>query len=1144
MSTLDFDYQEDDAQSRRTFGSRFEEEQVYSVDHPAYKLFRDALADELEQIARREYQRRSAADVAILPYTMSAAQVADLSGLYPEFNIVPVPLQSPVHLYWNSQQYMANENLVAMSNSYGLRRVHFGGSQLSALLRADRNMHVHYSQSVPHSLHNHYARMVDTMRIFRDYSHMLTEYRVNVPRKEYETYLATDTYKCCAQSTTCCKPADVALVDLSVFFMSPDQFAASMLQHGAKIGMGFFIYHPTMLVKKEGYIPGTDVYYRKTKRSVEVIYPDGISGISEMSCNDWSLWLTSHMFKLPATDSWYHLELMQNRGPFMFFRMTNVPPPQSRLRFFHALELPHASDDVLVRSWRLKQKFSSDPLDPSSWERHDFVVASRTERRVREFAMQCKPENFSRATIKKQIRVVNDRWVLSGTTVTVMPPLSPDEVENLTTAIYAKTFVDRYESGRLSSALMSKLSAIKGFGDMSTIGKVRSITIACVNFIVRHTLSPIIDGLLTALKVVCELLLMKKSRPKVTLANVPTYLPLKSQVDSYLVWLNSRGEIHSDSGGVHRISNINFVAPGSALLSRMMVMAGRQVVELNGLASTTTVLTDIVDVSEHTDTVDAKRFSDAVVKYNETDFAPSDRFMYQVSAPVCQAPDIVQNFKTVVVDDCVETLNQLYRECLPLVAAINNEYDTYSLSLDPQDRTLSAIYLRCPKYFGDAPKVRSLYRSQLRALNIPKRQNTGQELLTAVATRNLSAPTLVSPQHEDFPSVVWNKFLDNWCVPDAREKLLKYQSDPVALCDESIKNWAGKAKPEVLKRITAELDEIAKPLAEMRVGDYLAMIKADVKPSLSNKPVQNLVAPQVIVYHDKLMSALFSSIFRVLVHRFLSIIKPEILINLRKDVPGMADHVKNFHPFGTKCKYLENDFSQYDKSQAALVFAIEEHVFRQLGMNEEFLQQWEIGHHYSNIRCVSTGLSLHTMYQRKSGDATTAFGNVIINVLSVQYAYMGTKVHWALFMGDDSLVCTTPPISGDGLAVRRLAEQFNLIAKYYITDAPYFASNFVLIDEESMDVKLVPDPVKRIERLSMHISGDEPMWEERWQSCKDTLSAYTDPTTAHRMSVIVPQRYTVPEGFVRGAAAALGTICRDKQKFRELWEAEPQILQA
>jgi hypothetical protein len=436
------------------------------------------------------------------------------------------------------------------------------------------------------------------------------------------------------------------------------------------------------------------------------------------------------------------------------------------------------------------------------------------------------------------------------------------------------------------------------------------------------------------------------------------------------------------------------------------------------------------------------------------------------------------------------------------------------------------------------------YHSRLRALNVPKRQQTLQELLSATAARNLNAPQVSLPQDDAAKAKeVWEVFLQTACVEDAKVKLAQFRQDVVSLEEEAFREWVTQSSPDKFASVRRELEENSQALAEMPVDEYLIMLKADVKPSLSTKPLQVRTEPQVIVYHEKALSSFYSCMFRVLVRRFLAVLKPNYHVNLLKDTKDMQAFVQGVHPFGARAlKYLENDFSKFDKSQGKFAFILEELVFRELGLNEEFLQKWVGGHVECSLRSVSLGMSLHVLYQRKSGDATTAFGNVLLNVLSVCYAYRGTRVVWALFMGDDSLVCATV-VAHEADAVAIMAEVFNLGAKTYMTTAPYFASNFVLLDGFNRAVHFVPDPVKRIERWSMMVNGDDPQWHERYVSANDSLSVYLNSFKTSLLQVAVAERYNVDRGKVSGTADAVATLLSCESKFRGIWEEFPQVSQ-
>jgi len=348
-----------------------------------------------------------------------------------------------------------------------------------------------------------------------------------------------------------------------------------------------------------------------------------------------------------------------------------------------------------------------------------------------------------------------------------------------------------------------------------------------------------------------------------------------------------------------------------------------------------------------------------------------------------------------------------------------------------------------------------------------------------------------------------------------------------------------KARPDVVKKVQHELEESDLPLFERDVGRYMVMLKADVKPTLSNKPMYSRTEPQVIVYHEKAMSAMYSAVFRVLVRRFLSILKPNVHVNLIKDMEDVKRFLQKVHPYGKKVKYVENDFSKYDKSQDQFVFRLEQFVFGQLGMNQALMDRWLSGHENCSLFSFSTGLSLHLRYQRKSGDATTSFGNVMLNIMSVAYAYGLSDFSWALFMGDDSLVATGATVVNEH-AVDIMSEVFNLSAKTFISNQPYFASWFFMIIDEERRVIGLPDPIKRIEKFSQPVAVDDPQWRERFVSASQTCAAYAFKANTRWLGKMVAGRYQVPEYQANRLAAAIYTACASEASFRNIYSEEPE----
>jgi hypothetical protein len=299
------------------------------------------------------------------------------------------------------------------------------------------------------------------------------------------------------------------------------------------------------------------------------------------------------------------------------------------------------------------------------------------------------------------------------------------------------------------------------------------------------------------------------------------------------------------------------------------------------------------------------------------------------------------------------------------------------------------------------------------------------------------------------------------------------------------------------------------------------------------------------VYHDKVITAFFSTIIREMVTRFQSLLKPNYMLMIRKSNEDLQRFIQHNHPFSrmgqaveNTLHYVENDFSKYDKSQDKLVFELEAYVFKELGFSHDLVEKWLDGHIECKVRIPGNGISFDVDYQRKSGDATTAFGNSLLNILSVTYAYEGLEPVWAVFVGDDSLICSTQTVHNE--SVRILQEVFNLQAKMYVTNAPYFASNFIIIDYLTESVRLLPDPIKRIEKLSQPIAAENPNWSERYQSYIDVMGPYRSTTFTSKLPSKLVERYERLDITTASTVSdALATLTESEMKFRSVWENMP-----
>jgi len=1109
----------------------------FTLDHPQYLTVTKAISERVSEITARRGETRLATTPVVSTVVLNSEEKASLAKDYPEFAVVDYGHFRPGHASWVQARRLANEWISMQARKLSDDVVHLGGSVLSYVCQESGSVQLVEDVCNPVAVHEGHVLSVDTYNIFQNYVVAGKDLGRELSRSRYEDYLRGEVVTRLKPGQKLAK-ADAVCADLAMTPMTPLQFAAAMMECGAKVGFGFFVYTPEMLLQDSGDIAGTGVSFEKKMDELRLLYPEGAAGAVSYDMTEWEPWLISHTFSIGVVrQRHFQVELLKNRGPFMFFRVTALTVAPVVREVSHALDLPAVADQYLVTVPELVGA-GVDPFLAESWKQHSFFSSKRLVDRTYQFAMQTSKESFTRFGIRKYIGTSNDRVTVNGTSVKVNSRLGLQTVNRLMIAVYTRAFVDRYHAGTLLAEVMSRAREIMEDYEDSPSWLARFVTwtgVPAVMSSLNESVRDTADWVRRSLD--------SKHRPGVGAFQVlEPYIRVQGGMFKPGTALSSENVIKLATSHVGR-SRPKLGLPGATLASIAASTVGEAVGAVNsGWKTLRFRVEDVAVFPDRERTELGEGFVKAAAAHNDVQmYAGRQRAVELVQAVRTDTQENLVDF--VPHPDPVGVFSEMHAEACEGVAVQDKYMDTASISLDPQDRSLSANYLRMPTYYGLPPGPRKVYKSKVKALNVPKRQGTLQELLSAQAARNLDAPQVSLPQDEEQVAVeVWDKFLDEACLPEARTLLANYQTDPVALTEDSLRDWHSQVKPERVAAVKKDLEDNSRAIGDMKVEEYLVMLKADVKPTLSTKPNHTRTEPQVIVYHERSLTAFYSSIFRVLVRRFLSLLKPNYHVNLLKDTKDIEKFIRTVHPFGERGhKYLENDFGKYDKSQGRFVFVLENYVFQQLGMNQELLDQWFKGHVHCQMRSVALGLSLHVDYQRKSGDATTAFGNVILNILSVTFAYAGTTVVWALFMGDDSLVCARK-VGNASRAVAVLSEVFNLGAKMYITDAPYFASNFILLDDINEEVALLPDPVKRAERWSMAIDALDPQWDERWVSARDSLSAYMNLFNTKGLAEAVAQRYPVNLDTVRDVASAVATVVNDHVAFRSMWEKEPEVL--
>nr|QWC36515.1 polyprotein [Bemisia tabaci bromo-like virus 6] len=277
--------------------------------------------------------------------------------------------------------------------------------------------------------------------------------------------------------------------------------------------------------------------------------------------------------------------------------------------------------------------------------------------------------------------------------------------------------------------------------------------------------------------------------------------------------------------------------------------------------------------------------------------------------------------------------------------------------------------------------------------------------------------------------------------------------------------WITRLPLHKLKKTIAEFD----PEQLSLINEYTLSLKPEPKNSLEGYAEIDSMALHNIVFHHSTLNAYFSPVFSSCFDALLADLKPNVIVYDRQSPAQVEARLNTLLTIGNRYKYIEFDFSKYDKSQLHHTYALEQTILTAVGLDQLIAARWYSGHVATSLRNFDTGLVTDVAYQRKTGDSSTTLGNTLINmaVISEVLADAGLPAPVAaLFLGDDSLlvyeddtdITTLTPKSVTDITVR-----YNLMVKMRVSNTGYMCSRLVV--PTSTGFYLIPDPLKRMMRL-------------------------------------------------------------------------------
>ena len=362
-----------------------------------------------------------------------------------------------------------------------------------------------------------------------------------------------------------------------------------------------------------------------------------------------------------------------------------------------------------------------------------------------------------------------------------------------------------------------------------------------------------------------------------------------------------------------------------------------------------------------------------------------------------------------------------------------------------------------------------------------------------------------------------------------------FQSNPILPDLSGLKEWVAGQPPVVVKIIKSE-----EAFLDQHFTLYDFIVKAIPKIDLEFGAEFRYKASQTIAYQTKTINSVFCPILKNLMDRVEYSLHEDIILYNNMSPVEFAQLFTTTFPssrYEVLNKFLEIDFSKYDKSQGLIILIFEALLMEWLGVPLGYIKLWLIMHRYSTVRDRVAKISADVEYQRKSGDPGTWRFNTLVQIAVLNrvlklWVLILTRRVVACFSGDDSLIFTDYIFQNFDESIDRLQYVYNLEAKVMHFSIPYFCSKFLLLVEDEWI--FVPDTLKLIVKLGRCDLVDFDHVECYRVSFDDNLYYYKNVRFWPYISFAIADRYKIT-GEHDIVFRTLCSVVKDKETFAKLY---------
>ncbi len=278
---------------------------------------------------------------------------------------------------------------------------------------------------------------------------------------------------------------------------------------------------------------------------------------------------------------------------------------------------------------------------------------------------------------------------------------------------------------------------------------------------------------------------------------------------------------------------------------------------------------------------------------------------------------------------------------------------------------------------------------------------------------------------ELYPESEFSRLKSAYFRDDCDTLLRGMQANPINYNSDEIRTWLA-ARPDGLQ-VAAELEAImaegfeVNPINRAKVHVKLESLLKDGYDSVGNREVE----ARIIVWQRKGFCAIFSPIFLQAKSRLKSLLNDKTLYADGLTAGELSARARLL-PGGLWM--MEDDLSKQDRQTDRNLIECEMECYKQLGVDERVLRFWERTH--QNWKFKGSSVSGILDAQRLTGQATTALGNALVNMMVHSRLVEENKRHVRLvcILGDDNLILSEHKISS-WRQVKDSKDYYNMVSK-------------------------------------------------------------------------------------------------------------------